>query len=121
MNRIAGYMTLQYNGNVVNAVGDFSYNLGKPKRETLVGPDRIHGYKETPQVPYIEGEIRDGDDIDLATICTLKDVTATLALANGKTIVLKDAIYCSDGKVGTGDANIEFRLEGSRAEEVAAE
>jgi hypothetical protein len=120
MSRIAGYLSVQVNGEVYNAVGNFTFNIGSPKREMLVGPDRIHGYKEMPQVPFIEGEIRDSSELDLATLTTLKDATATLALANGKTIVLKDAVYVSDGNVQTEEANIQFRLEGTKAEEVPA-
>jgi hypothetical protein len=120
MSRIAGYLSLQVNGEVYNAVGNFTYNIGSPKREMLVGPDRIHGYKEMPQVPFIEGEIRDSSEIDLATITNLKDATATLTLANGKTFVLKDAVYVADGNVQTEEANIQFRLEGTKGEEVPA-
>ena len=37
--------------------GTFTYHLGIPKREAVIGPDRVHGYKEMPQVAYIEGAI----------------------------------------------------------------
>lgn len=120
MSRIAGYLSLQINGEIYNAVGNFTYNVGAPKREMLLGPDRVHGYKEMPQVPFIEGEIRDSSDIDLSVLTNLKDATATIALANGKTFVLKDAVYVADGNVQTEEANIQLRLEGSKGEEVPA-
>jgi len=119
MSRIAGYLTLQMNGEIYNAVGNFTYNIGSPKRETLVGPDRIHGHKELPQVGYIEGEIRDSSDLDLATLTTITNATATLQLANGKTFLLKDAVYTADGNVQTEEANIQLRLEG-KGEEIPA-
>ena len=120
MKRIAGMLTLQTNGKIMNAVGNFTYNLGRPKNELLKGPDRVHGVKQTPQVAFIEGEIRDDGDIALDDILTLMDATATLSLANGKTIILKDAVYTADGNVQTDEANIQFRMEGSDADEVPA-
>ena len=119
MTRIAGYLTLQMNGEIYNAVGSFTYNVGSPKREVLMGPDRIHGYKELPQVGFIEGEIRDSTDLDIAALTTIKGATATLQLANGKTFLLKDAVYTADGNVQTDEANIQLRLEG-KGEEIPA-
>ncbi len=117
-NRRAGTINIQVNGVVYDAVGSFSYNLGQPMREELVGPDRVHGYKETPQVPYIEGEIRDSSDLDLSNLQNLTDATLTLKLANGKTIMLREAWYAAEGTVGTEEANVQFKFCGMSAEEL---
>lgn len=119
-NRRSGAINIQANGEVYDAVGMFSYNIGKPLREGLKGPDRVQGYKELPQIPFIEGEIRDSSDLDLATVLSLKDATITLTLANGKTIMLRDAWYANEGTVGTDEANIPFKFEGMSADEIAA-
>lgn len=118
LGRIAGTLALQINGEVYNAVGNFTYNGGAPKREMLVGPDRIHGYSEKPQVPFIEGEIRDTGELSLETITNITGATATLNLANGKTFLLKDAVYTADGNAQTEEANIQLRLEGSKGTEI---
>ncbi len=116
--RRGGLIQLQVNGGMCDAKGSFSYNLGRPKREAIVGADRVHGYTEKPQVAYIEGEITDRGSLDLASLVTLADATITLALANGKVIVLRSAWYAGEGKVNTEEANVEVRFEGISAEEI---
>lgn len=115
--RRGGIIQLQVNGEIYRAKGSFSYNLGRPKREAIVGADGIHGYKETPQVGYIEGEITDGTELDLDAMVTMKDATVSLDLAIGKMIVLSEAYYAGDGTGNTDEGNIGFRAEGL-AEEV---
>ena len=116
--RRGGIIQVQVNGVLYDARGSWTYNLGRPKREPIVGADGVHGYKETPQVPFIEGEITDRGDLDLAALVTLKDATATLQLANGKVIVLRDAWYAGEGTGNTGEGNVAVRFEGKNAEEV---
>lgn len=115
---IAGLLELKVNGEIQNAKGNFTYNLGKLKREAIVGPDRVHGYKGLPQAPYIEGEVTDRSDLNVEALLDIDDATITLSLANGKVIVLKEAWYAADGDVGTEEANIQVRFEGMSAEEV---
>jgi len=117
-NLVAGLLELKVNGEIQNAKGSFTYNLGRVKREAIVGADRVHGFKAMPQVPYIEGEITDRADLDLAAFLDIDNATVTLTLANGKVIVLKEAWYAGDGNVETEEANIGIRFEGMSAEEV---
>ena len=117
-NRRSGITTIQANGKVYDMVGNFSYNLGNPIREELVGPDRVHGYKETPQIPYIEGEIRDASDLSMNELQNLTDATLTLKLANGKTIMLREAWYSAEGTGQTEEANMQFKFCGMSAEEI---
>lgn len=110
--RIGGTIEVQANGQILNAVGSFDFNLGLPKREYKVGPDRPHGYTEMPQIGWIEGSIRDGQDIKLTDIGNLVDATVTIVLANGKTIMCSEAVYCADGKGETEEGTFEFKVEG---------
>lgn len=116
--RKGGLIQLQVDGVVYDAKGDFTYNAGRPKRETIVGADRVHGFKETPQAAHIEGAITDSVDLDLDTLTRLRDVTVTLTTANGKVFVLRNAFYSADGDVTTGEGEIQVRFEGE-GEEVA--
>ena len=116
--RVGGIIFVKVNGTGFQAKGEFTYNLGKSKREAVVGMDVVHGYKEEPQVPFIAGKITDKDDLDLETVLAIKDATATLELANGKVIVLREAWYASEGEVSTAEGEIDFRLEGISAREV---
>jgi len=117
-NRIGGLIALKVNGDIYFAKGNFTYNLGKPKREGVVGADVVHGYKETPQVPFIEGEITDRNELSLEDLVTLDEATITLELANGKVIALSEAWYAGEGTGNTEEGNIACRFEGMSAEEV---
>lgn len=119
MQRVGGIIQVQVDGVVEQAKGEFTYNLGRPKRETVIGSDRPHGYTETPQVGFIEGEITDRAALSLETILLGTNVTVILALANGKTIALNNAHYVGDGTGNTGEGNIDVRWEGE-AEEIPA-
>ena len=118
MPKVGGVIGFQINGEVYQAKGEFTYNLGRPKREAVIGADGVHGHKETPQVPFIEGEITDRKDLDLNALTTLTGATATLELANGKVIALRDAYYAAEGTGHTEEGNIDIRLEGASAEEI---
>lgn len=115
--RRGGIISLQTNGVIQDAKGAFTYNLGRPKREAIVGADRIHGYKETPQVGFIEGAITDRKDLDTDSILNFKDGTVTLQLANGKVVALREAYYAGDGTGNTEEGEMPVRFEGV-AEEV---
>lgn len=117
--RVGGIIHFQANGVPYQAKGNFTYNLGRPKREAVVGADAVHGYKETPQVAFVEGEITDQRDLDLHALVTLKDATVTLQLANEKVIALNDAWYAGEGTGNTEEGNIGVRFEGRDAEEIA--
>lgn len=117
-NRIGGMISLKINGDMYFAKGNFTYNLGLPKKEGVAGSDRVHGYKEVPQVPFIEGEITDRNELNLEDLVTLDDGTATLELANGKVIMLREAWYAGEGTGNTEEGNIALHLEGMSAEEI---
>lgn len=118
--RVGGILFLKVNGALLQAKGEFTYNLGKPKREAIVGQDTTHGYKETPQVAMIEGSVTDKDDLSLENLVLTKDATVTVELANGKTIVLREAWFAADGNVTSSEGEIEVRFEGIDAEEISA-
>lgn len=117
-NRIGGMISLKINGDMYFAKGNFTYNLGLPKKEGVVGSDRVHGYKEVPQIPFIEGEITDRNELNLEDLLTLDDATVTLELANGKVIMLREGWYAGEGTGNTDEGNIALRIEGKSAEEV---
>lgn len=117
--RRGGTISLQINGSLQDAKGSFQYNLGRPKKEAIVGADSVHGYKEVPQVAFIEGEITDKGDLDLAALVEMTDATVTLELANGKVIVLRSAWYAGEGTGNTEEGNVGVRFEGKSGEEIS--
>lgn len=117
-NRVAGLISLKVDGQIYNAKGNFTYNLGRHKKEAVIGADGVHGYKETPQVPFIEGEITDRAAISLQTLCDIENATVTLELANGKVIVIRGAWFAADGTANTEESNVGIRFEGMSGEEI---
>ncbi len=117
-NRRGGIVYFKVDGERYDVKGNFSYNLGRPKREAIVGHDGVHGYKELPQVPYVEGEITDKSNLNLEKLLTADHATVTLELANGKVIVLREAWFAGEGTVQTEEGTIALRFEGASAEEI---
>lgn len=117
--RRAGLLQLQINGEIQDGKGNFSYNLGQPKREAIVGTDGVHGFKETPQVAFIEGAVTDHGNLDLKALVTVDGATVTLSLANGKVVVLRDAWFAGDGTASSEEGEVAVRFEGANAEEIS--
>lgn len=115
-----GIIFLTVNGEQKQAKGSFTYNLGKNKRETIIGADGVHGVKEIPQAAFIEGMITDSKEISLEDLVNFIDGTVTLQLNNGKVISIEDAAYVADGNVTTEEGEIEVRFEGRNGREFEA-
>ena len=117
-NRRAGAIFFKIDSVLRDAKGNFTYNVGGPKREAMINADlSVAGYKEMGQVPFIEGEVTDQRDLVLADLVNLENTTVTLELASGKVFSLTSAWYAGDGNAQTEEANIEVRFEGLEAEE----
>src|SRR3990167_8046547 len=112
--RVGGIIQLKVNGELHKCKGAFDYDLGIPKKEAVVGMDKVHGYKETPQVAYIEGTITDRGDISFEALAKITGATVTLDLANGKTIVLRDAFWATNAKGNSEEGEIEARFESAK-------
>jgi hypothetical protein len=117
--RRAGLIQLQVNGEIFDCKGSFSYGLGRPKRDAIVGSDAVHGYRETPQVAMIEGAITDRGSLDVAALVSGRNLTVTLTLGNGKVIVLRDAWFAGEGTASSEEGEIAVRWEGANAEEIS--
>ena len=113
-----GKIFVKADGQQYRAKGSWSYNLGIDKREGVVGSDAVHGYKEMPQIPFIEGTITDSSELSVESLLKTKDATITLELANGKIISLSDAWFAGDGNMTTEEGEIDARFEGLNAEEI---
>jgi len=116
--RVGGIIFIKADSKQYQAKGSWTYNFGVPKREGVVGSDKVHGYKEMPQIPFVEGSITDSGDISAEDLLKLKDVTITLELANGKVGVWRNAWFAGDGNITTEEGEITARFESLSAEEI---
>lgn len=113
-----GIIQFQADGATYDAKGAFTHNIMPAKREAVVGSSGVHGFKQTPQVPYIAGKITDDGSLDLKTLFSMTNATVTLQEANGKTVMLRGAYYAGSGEVETDEGEIDIRFEGKSGEEV---
>jgi len=120
MSRVAGLIFFKIDGQQYKAKGEFSSGGFGPVRETVMGADGPHGFKETPSVPFIEGEITDDIGLSMADLAAVTDSTVMLELANGKTHSLRNGFGVNpDGLVlKTSEASIAVRFEGSKITEI---
>ena len=116
VNAVGGILQLAVDGQRYDAKGSFKLNAGALKREAVVGAERVHGYKVTPQTPYVEGMITDRGDLDLVELANVTNATVTVILRNGKTFVLRDAWYAADGELTTEEGEFNVRFEGLTGE-----
>ena len=119
MPAIGGTLNARVDGATVSAKGDWTYNTGQHKREQVVGIDGVHGYRETPQAAFVEGMTSDISGVDLEALKNARDVPVELVLANGKTVVFRDATYCADGDHTIAEGEVQLRFEARSAEVVA--
>lgn len=114
----AGTITFKVNGEVQDAKGSFTYNLGVDLKKMIAGADRVHGAYSAVQVPFIEGLLTDDGSFDVAAMMAMEDGTVTIDLANGKTIALYNACFAGEGNVTTEQGEISCRWEGKSAREI---
>lgn len=119
MAKRAGFIQIKINGVLMDAKGDFTYGYGVAKKTMMTLADgRVAGHKEEAMVPYISGKILDSKGLDVRALLEAEGATVTARKANGKTFVLQDAVYAGESTEETAEAEIDFRMEGVRAEEV---
>lgn len=114
--RTAGLIQVQINGEIFSAKGNFTFNLGRPLNEGIVGSDGMHGFKSTPQPGFIEGEFTDRGGLDLEALVALTGASVTITQGNGKLFILSDAYYAGEGTGNTEEANVAVRFEGNAQE-----
>jgi hypothetical protein len=111
-NRLAGIATLTIDGASYAVVGDLAYRVSKVNRESLVGQDGVHGYKEMPTTGMMSATLRDAANLSVASLNAMTNSTVIAELANGKTIVGRNMWAVDVQEVKTADAALEFKLEG---------
>lgn len=117
-NRLAGQVFLAADGQNFMLSGDAAYSVSSVTRETLTGQDRVHGYSEKPVAGYITATLRDSGGLSVADLNAMSNVTVTLQLANGKTIVGRNMWTVEAQEVKTTDGTIDVRWEGPSVEEL---
>jgi len=120
--RLGGIAYLAVDGKNYMLAGDLKYSPTRYTRETMTGQDRVHGFSEKPHPGFIECSVRDAGGLSVADIGMMRNVTVTLELANGKTVVGRNMWVTDAQEVDTMEAKMTVRFEGEEGcvEEVSA-
>ncbi len=118
--KIGGIFYLKVNGKlIITTEGEFTYNIGKPKRQAeKSGALKVAGFSAEAQVPYVDGEIYDTEDIEIEALLDTEDATVTIELYNGKTVILSGAYFCGEGEFNT-KGRLKVRFEGMEGDIVS--
>lgn len=118
--RIAGVAYVFVDGRQYPLRGNLVISTDTIERTGVAGQDGIHGFTETPRVPFIEGDFSDIAGLSLMTIQAMCDVTVTAELANGKAYVLRNAWTSTAREFNAADGQATIRWEGMASEELMA-
>lgn len=116
--RIAGVAFVKYNGRALPIRGGWTVGFNQIKREGLAGQDGVHGYKEMPQVPFIEGDVSTTADVAIEALVAITDATVQLEAANGKVYVLRNAWTADAYEIDTEEGKLKVRFEGLSIDEI---
>jgi hypothetical protein len=114
--RVAGIAYVAVDGKQHESSGEWTVNMGLPKRETKLGTARAAGYKEEPQVPMIEGKIILTRELSLSELVAIRGATVSLVAPNGDTFVLREAFFAGEGSYSTGEGEVGAKFEGASME-----
>jgi len=112
MARIAGTAYIKVDGNQYTLAGTLTVSPDILTREGLAGLSGVAGYKETPRVPFIEGEFFATENLSLPALQAITNATVTAELANGKTYVLRNAWTAGARELNAAEGTVSVRFEG---------
>ncbi|HLN23886.1 MAG TPA: phage tail tube protein [Patescibacteria group bacterium] len=116
-NLLAGTAYFSVDGQSYMLEAKVSYCVSSVKRETLSGMSGVAGYKETPIPGYISATLRDAAGLTVGDFNAMTNVTVTVQLANGKTIVASNAWTVDSQEVDAAEATFEVKFEAITVEE----
>jgi hypothetical protein len=114
---LAGTAQIVVDGATYMLEGAAKYSVSTVKRETLMGMDGFHGWKETPVPGSISMSVRDAGNLTVADFNAMRNSTVTLTLANGKTVVGRNMGAVDAQEVDTVDAKFDVKFEGPQVTE----
>ncbi len=116
-NRLAGTAYVTVDGLTIMVAGQFKYSPSTMKRDTLTGMDGVHGYKETPNAPFISCQVRDSGGTTVNDFNNQTNVSIVVELANGKTIIGAGMWTVNTQEVDSTEATFDVRWEAGTVSE----
>ncbi len=119
---LGGRVFLKIDGEQLSVLGNITSNVGQTvTRETVTGTDGVHGYTEKPVAPFIQCDLTERAEFPLSMISAVNDATITAELADGRSLLLRNAFQVGDVERNPEGGSLgSVRFEGLSGEEVAA-
>ncbi len=115
--RLAGLASCTIDGTTYAVVGKPQWSPGSITRESLVGSDGVHGYKEKPRAPWMSVTLRDAAGMTVADFNAITDSTVVFQLASGKLVTGRDMWSVDAQEVDSEDGTFDVRFEGLQVSE----
>lgn len=113
VNRLAGVASVTINGVSYHISGEGTYRPSGSSRESLVGQDGYHGYKEMPQPGMIKWRGRDSNNLLVSALNEMANASVVLVPATGKSVIGRNMTRVGDPlEVNTEDGTFEVTFEG---------
>ena len=120
-NRIAGVRTVSVDDQLpITVAGQWTVDPCKVEREGLVGAGGVAGYKESPVVPFIEGEVFSIRGTSIEALQAITDATIQCELANGNSYVFHEAWSAGRNPINAIEGTISVRFEAIDVDELLA-
>lgn len=116
MSQVAGTAFFTVNGQQFSLRGTLNMKIGAVKRESVVGLDQYHGFKQVPEPSYVECELTDDPTIDWSVVESAVNVTVHVSLINGKVAMLPNANQVLPIEVNADDGKLKVRFEGPQGQ-----
>tara|TARA_R110002167_G_scaffold12657_1_gene53729 strand:- start:246 stop:602 length:357 start_codon:yes stop_codon:yes gene_type:complete len=112
MARIAGTTEIHVDGAQIPLKGSITLSVDTTSRESVMGLDKRHGWKETQETPFVEVTVSLTDDLNLTMLQDITDATIQVQLANGKKAIIGKATQTNHVTVSPEEGEVTFRFEG---------
>ncbi|AIO44707.1 phage tail tube protein [Burkholderia cenocepacia] len=117
---LAGITNAKIDGVTYQLEGKARYRVAKVKRDSLMGQDGFHGFKEMPLPGSIKMSLRDSGGLSIADFNAMRNSTVVLELANGKIVTGRNMGTVEAEEVDTEEATFEVSFEGPEVTEQTA-
>lgn len=115
---VGGPIAIYIDGVKIRCKSGAEYSLGVPQITPVMGVDILHGYKETPEAPYLKVTTTDTSDLDLKALITKRNVTVLMEKRNGKGVAFSDCAISTSGALTTDEGEVPLNIIAKYAEEV---
>lgn len=116
--RVAGICYFRVDGIMYSLKGSLTISPADVTRESVVGLDRVHGYKESPLAPYISVQLTKTPEISLLSLTKVTDSTVTAECADGTVYTLRNAFHTGTSELDGGEGQVTVRFDGLEMKEI---